>query len=185
MKHHRAWVTAWSVGRLLRQRWPMPAILAANPALLEPGRRLHEWSYLHDTGGLCPTPDDTIEGYAEAWKRFGYTFSPSWSHREHVFEVLADDVRPVGFHGIIDCAGSVRGRLTVADLKTGKPDDQHQIQLAFYSIGLCPATAENVQRLNVYLQKDGRFRVVLRDDPRDFIICRDLLTQAAEGETHG
>jgi hypothetical protein len=179
-RHHRTWATAWSVGRLLSQRWPLPKALAQRPELMEPGQRLHEWTYLHDTGGLCPAPDDTIAGWADAWKQFSYTFTPSWDFREHVFEVLPSDTLPVGFHGIVDAAGSVRGRMTVADLKTGKPDDQHQVQLALYAMGMFPKTAMKIQRLNIYLTKDGRFRVMVRDDPRDLLLARELLTQAGQ-----
>jgi len=32
----------------------------------------------------------------------------------------------------------------------------------------------------VYLAKDGSYRAVLRDDPRDFICARELLRQAKE-----
>ena len=180
MSHHREWATAWSVGRLLRQKWPLPSILQQRPDLMKPGRDLHEWTYLHDSGELCPKPNETIVGWANAYKEFGYTFTPSWSHREHVFEILKNDTIPLGFHGIVDAAGSVRGRLTVADLKTGQPSDQHPVQLAFYALGLFPNTATSVQRMNIYLSKDGSFRVVLRDDPRDFILAYDLLRQAKE-----
>jgi RecB family exonuclease len=146
------------------------------------GVRLHEWTLLHDTGELCPEPDDEIAGFATAWKRFSYAFSPSWStgYRERVFEVLASDTIPLGFHGIVDACGSVRGKITVCDIKTGQPDDQHPVQLALYALGLFPRTATSVQRLNVYLAKDGSYRAVLRDDPRDFICAHELLTQAKE-----
>jgi len=146
------------------------------------GVRLHEWTYLHDTGELCPEPDDEIAGFATAWKRFSYAFSPSWStgYRERVFEVLASDTIPLGFHGIVDACGSVRGKLTVCDLKTGAPDEAHPIQLALYAMGLFPSRHLPIQRLNVYLGKDGSYRAVLRDDPRDFICAHELLTQAKE-----
>jgi hypothetical protein len=183
--HRRDWVTGWSVGRLLRQRWPLPAILSTKPGLMDPGRRLHEWTFLNDTGAWCPTlaPDDPIAGWAEAWKRFGYTFSPSWDYREKVFEVSAGDDLPMGFHGIVDCAGSLRGKMTVLDIKTGGPADQHGVQLAFYALGLFPQTARNLQRANVYVRKNGSYRLVVRDDPRDFVACQELLQQAKE--THG
>ena len=179
-RHRRNWNTPGSVGRLMQQRWPMPEILAQRPELMEPGRALHEWTELNDRGELCPTPDETIAGWAEAWKRFSYAFSPSFSHVEHVFETDQ-------FHGIVDRAGSIRGKMSVLDLKTGKPaTPQHGVQLAFYALGMFPNTAQTAQRLNVYLRKDGEFRLVVRDDPRDFVICRELLNQAySEGETHG
>jgi hypothetical protein len=158
----------------------MPEALALRPELMEPGRKLHEWTLLYDTGELCPTPDDTIAGWTEAWKRFSYAFTPSWSYREHVFEVLPTDSISVGFHGIVDAAGSVRGRLTVADIKTGKPDDQHPVQLALYALGMFPQTAMTIQRLNIYLTKAGQYRAVLHDDPRDFVLAHELLQQAKE-----
>jgi hypothetical protein len=181
-RHHREWATAWSVGRILQQKWPLPEALAKHPDLMKPGRDLHEWTCLHDTGSLFPEPDPEIAGFATAWKRFSYAFSPSWSIREGAFEVLASDTIPLGFHGIVDACGSVRGKLTVCDLKTGNPTEAHPIQLALYTMGLFPKTAHagTIQRLNVYVTKDGTYRAVLRDDPRDFILAHELLTKAKE-----
>jgi len=173
------WVSAWSVSRLIAQRWPMPKHIS--DAVLERGRRIHEWTEQLDLG-MEPTPPEEIAGWCKAYRRFGYSLSPSFTQVEYNFDAGSRKDGAFGWHGIADRIGVVRGKRTVLDIKSGGPQPQHPIQLAFYALGLYPQSYLKIQRLGVYLKSNGTFKVKTYSDPEDFMACHALLRQAYEEE---
>jgi hypothetical protein len=168
------WVSAWSVGRLCRLRWPLPAHIKEVHLLT--GRRVHHWTMLLDQGEE-PKPAEDISGYCQAYRNFGYQFSPSFTHIEHDFDNGQ-------WHGIVDRVGEIRGKKTVLEIKNGQPQPFHQVQLAFYTQGLFPQSFLKIQRLAVYLANDGTYKARVYKDPRDYLTVKELLA-LAEKEHHG
>ena len=178
-------MSAWSVGRVLA-RLDAGVSRYLNAEALARGIAVHEWSAAHDEGAPY-TIEDALRGYAEAWKRFSYTMSPSWTCIEHVFDTGR-------YHGIIDRAGIVRGKDAVVDLKTGEGGSSPRtaLQIAAYTQALHPARCHDIQRLEVRLSKTGRYRVVTHRDPADFLVWNRLLREALNdnngnvtGDNHG
>ena len=171
-----AWVSAWSVGRIIRLRYPIPSFVS--DAVLESGRLFHSWSEAHDQG-QAPTPQEAIRPYCEAYKAYTYALSPSYTQIEYVFDNGE-------FHGIVDRVGYLRNKLSVIELKTGGAQKWHGVQLAFYTKALYPTSALDIQRLGVYLRKNGTYEVRVYDDVRDYLEMSELLRLATEKETqHG
>jgi hypothetical protein len=177
-RHKREWRTDWSVTALLNQHFPRPAYIT--PEILERGRAVHELCYLSDEQQPLDLPEP-LTGYLRAWGAFTTAMNPCWSHREFCFETDT-------FHGILDRAGVLNGRLTVVDIKCGTPPngvtpERTGVQLALYTMGIFPQTAEKIQRLAVHIMKDGKYRVKTYDHPADFVLARTLLQEASHGNS--
>lgn len=179
------WVSAWSVTRVLARR-EAPRFL--DEAALERGIAVHAWAAAHDEGAPYTIQDEDWIGYTEAWKRFSHALTPSWTHVEHVFDTGR-------YHGIIDRAGSIRGRDVVVDLKTGEGGSSPRtpLQIAAYTQALHPSRFHDIQRIEVRLSRSGRYRVITHRDPADFLVWDHLLREAlnetpatiTKGENHG
>ena len=60
----------------------------------------------------------------------------------------------------------------IVDIKTGKPTPADQLQLAGYGI-LMDKT--DLHRMNLYLQSDGEYKVVYREDKKDYVIFQNAV----------
>jgi len=167
------WRSAWSVTRILSQRYPMPPFIPT--AALKRGADVHAWCQAWDDG-QAPIPPEEIRGWCEGWKRFDQAFTPSWDFVEYAVE--CDD-----YHGFLDRAGSLRGRPNVLEIKTGRPraEGVDGLQLAAYAKALHPTTYDTVQRLGVYLTEAGKYTVRVYADPNDFLLWAKLVQEVING----
>ena len=174
----RQWNSAWSVTRILAQRWPMPPYIPQSA--LERGRAVHYWCELWDKG-CAPTPPPAIAGYCQGWKRFEYAFSPSWREDGVELPVDSDD-----YHGVVDRTGWIKGgKAVVLEIKCGTPRPQgvDGIQLAAYARALEPTSYDKLLRVAVYLSNkpEGDFKVQVYADPHDHVVWDQLVKEIVYG----
>jgi hypothetical protein len=166
-RHDYTWRSAWSVSRILQARWPMPDEIPQS--VLERGSRIHEWTENYDTG-TSMVPPAPYEGWCEAYKRFSYTMSPSWTDVESPVETDQ-------YHGILDRAGFMRGKQVVADIKTGPPRESDRLQLAAYALAMYPKRYQSIVRVGVYITKDGEWKIQTHDKLVDYVDWNTLVRE--------
>lgn len=133
------------------------------------GRLVHQALEWFDVGDLDEDGlDDRLVPYLEAWKAF---------LRESGFVVASTERRlysePRGIAGTVDRVGTLKGRPTVIDLKTGGPERWHALQVAAYASMVREADGvplAKIQRACVYLTHDGRYRLEMHDDKQDMAV---------------
>jgi hypothetical protein len=170
-----SWKSAWSVTRLLNAKFGSPVHVP--PEALLRGTLIHEWCAALDLG--CPfTAPDELKGWCEAYKQFTYDFTPSWDRVEEM-----TDSEDLGYHGIVDRTGHLRGRMTVADIKSGAPrKPQDPLQLAAYTMLLFPTSYSAIQRVGIYLRKDGTYKTVAYTKASDYATWQNILKEARHGK---
>jgi hypothetical protein len=166
------WTTPLSVSRILAHRFGDAFFVPA--AALERGHRVHAWTEALDLGQE-PRPPEDIAGWCEAYRSFSRHMTPSWERIEAPF-----DSPKLGFHGIVDRVGSMRGHEVVADIKTGAPRAADAIQLAAYAMGLCEDW-QACQRVGIYIGKDGGYKIKVYSDLSDGTTFLSLLKEALHG----
>ena len=163
------------------------------------GTAVHELTKDFDLGALTlPSLDSLHRGYVLGYIAACEALKPEWDQIEE------PDVHPTfRFGGRPDRLGTVMGRLTIGEIKTGgKPQlaeivytdedgvevrrrpfsNAHEVQTAAQAIlvswrwGLAP---ERWQRLCIYLRATGKFSVERHDNPRDFDEAYRILKEYA------
>lgn len=172
-----AFGSAWSVTRVLATVFGSPEHIPAK--YLRRGSDVHRWTENYDLGQTY-TPDPEWGGWCEGYKVFTYTHSPSWDDNgiETVFETGV-------YHGVIDRIGLLGNthrpdrRQAVCDIKTGRPNPKKDaLQLAAYAQGMFPATYQQIDRVGIYIAKDGTYKLRFYDDTADFKQWNDILQNA-------
>lgn len=142
------------------------------------GTYVHEMLELDDQGDLNEDAlDPQLVPYLTAWRACCAAAGAAWTHIEHR---MADAT--VGVAGTADRIGTFAGSVTIADIKSGHPEDYIAIQLGGYAYlaeltGTVPS-AKRVKRIGVFVRGDGSYRVVEYPDRRDIDIFRAALAVA-------
>lgn len=125
-------------------------------------------------------------GYLNAWINFCEQRHFRALHNEHRL-----CSRRYGVAGTLDCLGLLDGTPCLADFKTGNPDDvAADLQTAAYEGMAREWSSEDLQlrdffvqvgsrplqRIAVQLKRDGKFKVEVYKDPRDFSEFTALVT---------
>ena len=142
------------------------------------GTAVHELTKDFDLGALTlPSLDSLHRGYVLGYIAACEALKPAWDQIEE------PDVHPTfRFGGRPDRIGTVMGRQTVCEVKSGVKAKHHAIQVAMQTIliswrvGLAP---EHWQRLCLYVRRTGRFSVEVHDNPRDFDEAYRILKEYA------
>lgn len=121
------------------------------------GTAVHRLTEQYDRGESFVTPPG-LGGYLDAYATFLAVVRPVYTDIE--VKVQSD---PLDLAGQIDrVCSELWGRPAIIDLKTGPPYPWHGQQLAGYNM-LRPTGA----RWTLHLQENGRYRLLLHDDPQD------------------
>lgn len=142
------------------------------------GTYVHQMLELDDLGELDEgTLDEQLVPYLTAWRACCAAGRAAWTHIEHR---MADAT--VGVAGTADRIGAFSGALTIADIKSGHPEDYIAIQLGGYAYlaeltGVVPS-AKRVKRVGVFVRGDGSYRIVEYADRTDIDIFRAALAVA-------
>jgi len=170
------WTTPLSVSRILAHRYGDAFFVPA--AALERGQRVHAWTEALDLGQE-PRPPEDIAGWCDAYRTFSREMTPSWERIEAPF-----DCPRLGYHGIVDRVGSLRGHdRVVADIKTGAPRSSDAIQLAAYAMGLYE-NWQACQRVGIYIAKDGTYKIKVYADLSDGTTFLSILKEAQHGTSN-
>lgn len=102
-------------------------------------------------------------GYGEAYRAYLRYAQPRWLELEQ-----PRVNRKLGFSGTRDRLGIIGGWVTNVDLKSGVVAEQDGMQLAGYDL-LDGKPDMRRRRVNVYLRRNGTFRIVERTDPDDYV----------------
>ena len=158
-----------SVTEILRAAGMVPDLYGVTDWHLDRGSQVHAATALWDADDLDETClDAAIRGRLDAWKAFRAATSADFQ----ILETETPRHHPLlRYAGTPDRVGVWRGRPAVVDLKCGKPEPFHGVQLAGYSM----LTAA-VERLAVYLADDGTFKVVTHTDRTDAAVFTAAVT---------
>lgn len=134
----------------------------------ERGSQVHALTSAFDLGSLdTDDPNMPHRGYLLAYMAAMDQLKPNWT------DIEVAHLHPgYRFAGRIDRTGLCLGQQTVCEIKSGAPHASHRIQLALYA--LLAAHASNLksphawQRVCLYLRPNGRFKVEIHRDRRDF-----------------
>jgi hypothetical protein len=164
--------SAWSVGRVLATVFGSPDFIPA--VYLKRGADIHRWTEHYDLGQVY-RPEEDLAGWCDAYKAFTYAHAPSW-HDNGIETVFETGV----YHGVIDRIGFLKGfGESVCDIKTGKPNPKKDsLQLAAYTQGFFPETYDSIDRVGIYIAKDGTYKVRQYDDNEDFQRWKEILHHA-------
>jgi len=140
------------------------------------GTAVHLATELWDKGTLDEdTLDPVIVPYLEGWKLFTAETGAVWDITGIEQRVFSTSHR---YAGTLDRIGTVNGRRTLADIKTGLSNSRNTaLQLAAY----CHAIGEVCDRMAVHLPGDGKYKLSLykiEDQIRDFHVFAAALTVA-------
>lgn len=107
-----------------------------------------------------------VVGYIAAW--YAFLDAVDWQGKNSEYRVFS----PLnGYAGTVDLYGYLNGKRTIIDIKTGPPQIWHGVQLAAYRFArfyeIAPGQidwndGDRLQARNLYLRKDGTFRLVDR-----------------------
>lgn len=117
---------------------------------------------------------------SEAWRVLAWASflrEEQWTtlHRELIGVAYTNGL-PYGF--TIDRVGIFRERKTVVDIKCGsKREEWWGVQLAAYERGYGP---EEMDRINVRLLGDGRYKIVPQTDALDYVVWEEAIEKAYE-----
>ena len=129
------------------------------------GSRVHEATVLYDQGKLDQYEvGDTIKGYVESWSKLYLTHPFMWTD----FEKSGYDKKLL-VAGTTDRIGKYDiDYNAIADIKTGDPEPEAELQTAAYALLNFPDSAAKVRRFIVRLYKDGAEpKVIEHKDPYD------------------
>lgn len=120
------------------------------------GTVVHRVCELFDRGAIDQYQyDPVVEPWLNGYRKFISEFKPVWKIIEAPMASLV-----FGFAGTPDRVMSLKGRISILDLKTGMPDASHELQTAGYSQLFEESFKERVrQRWSLYLMPDD-FRLV-------------------------
>lgn len=147
-------------------------------AAADRGTYVHQACDLVDDDDLGAI-DPACAGYVAAYQRFLAEARPEWAHREHA---VCDPT--LGYAGTLDRAGTLNGRWTVLDIKTGSPAPWHGVQLAAYG-RLVPRDGLKPDRFDLYLRADGTYQLWPQTGRNDDAIFLAALLVAQFRRTHG
>lgn len=142
------------------------------------GTYVHQMLELDDQGDLDEGAlDPQLVPHLTAWRACCAAGRAAWTHIEHR---MADAT--VGVAGTADRIGTFAGALTIADIKSGHPEDYIAIQLGGYAYlaeltGTVPS-AKRVKRIGVFVRGDGSYRVIEYADRSDIDVFRAALVVA-------
>lgn len=142
------------------------------------GHYAHQMLELDDLGDLDEASiDPQLVPYRSAYHACCAQGRAAWTHVEHR---MADAT--VGVAGTADRIGQFADALTIADIKTGHPEDYIAIQLGGYAYlaeltGAIPS-AKRVKRIGIFIRSDGSYRVIEYADRSDLDVFRAALTVA-------
>jgi hypothetical protein len=136
------------------------------------GTLVHEATAQIDFGNARPESYELMPWfpYVMAWVSWKETsgFKP-----EIVEEVFIND--ELSYAGTVDRIGTLAGRDTwVIDLKSGKPENWHGLQLGAYTLPFRAAGMDITRIGAVYLDKKGRGRLI----EYNYDLCLDIVHQA-------
>lgn len=148
---------------------------------LKRGSFVHEAIQFHVEGTLEESSvDPKVVGYLEAWKKFErevgfkvHCVGGCWQseiRRHHPF---------YGYAGTMDHLGEIQGRVTIVDVKSGAPKPADAWQLALYAMLFDAVTGMlRPDRVNVYVQPNGDYRMIHHKSRTDFEIAKAAITIA-------
>jgi hypothetical protein len=139
-----------------------------DPIYLERGRVVHLATLRLDLGapvtGVMAGVEDAWHPFIVAYQIFRHEVRCRWKKMEH-----PKVHRRLRFASIIDRVGTVSGRPTVFEIKTGFPAPFHGPQLAAADILVTGRVRLGLRRrLAVYLHADGTYKLQEYTDPADY-----------------
>ena len=140
----------------------------------ERGRQVHALCARYDLGALdvatCRSP---YRAYVQAHAKAMQILGPDW------WQVEEPLVHPHWrFGGRPDRVGLVHGARTVLEVKSGAEAKAHPVQTALQAILVSTEhelPAEHWQRMALYLQRTGKFRLIEHKHEGDFSEARKIL----------
>lgn len=140
------------------------------------GTAVHDLCTEFDLGALDPVEcESRHKGYLLAYAAAMRPLKPAWDAIE------VPGVHPTfKFGGRPDRVGRVFKLQTVLEIKSGVREKAHAIQLALQAILLNaerPLPAEHYQRLALYVQSTGKFKLESHENPRDFREARRVIAR--------
>lgn len=149
------------------------------PESRERGSKVHRACHFLAEGDLeWSEVDPRIEGYVRAHELF---------LKDSGFEVIAAELRVAhplyAFGGCLDLIGRLNGRLTLVDLKSGRPSPWAALQTAGYAACI---DEPNIDRRTIWLQEDGRYMLSgAYRDPSDAKVFLAAVSVATWQKNHG
>ena len=124
-----------------------------NPFYRDRGTKIHELCADYDYTGELQTGTG-VDGYLQAYADFVRDYRPKWDWIEH----MVGNAK-LGFAGTIDRMGTIDGKQTILDIKSGTHINKLALtaQLTGYA-ALTEATETNLWGLQ--LMKNGKYRVI-------------------------
>lgn len=143
------------------------------------GTAVHDLCTDFDLGALDPTESTSrYKGWLLAYAAAMRVLRPTWDQ----IEIPA--VHPgFKFGGRPDRKGRIFKLHTVLEIKSGAKERAHKIQLALQAILLHadhPLPPEHYQRGALYVQQNGKYKLDIHDDPRDFAEARRVIKRCCE-----
>ena len=141
------------------------------------GHDLHRlWLEIDLCGFHASDEASVYQGYCRAYIAYLRYAKPKWTELEQPRANVRKE-----FAGTRDRVGVIGGHVTIADLKSGGADQTHGIQLAGYDL-LDSLGGVHRRRTNVYLHRDGTFRVIHQTNDEDY---SQFLRKLAEFKERG
>ena len=132
------------------------------------GRNVHQIIQYYDENDLDEA--SVYEGYRpylEGYKRFLAECRPKW---ELIEKPVYDPI--LGYAGTFDRFGTMLGKKTLLDLKSGAEESWHPIQTAAYCVN---DYARDTMRYALYLDGQGNYRLIEHTNRRDFEVFKAAL----------
>lgn len=138
------------------------------------GSAVHDMATDFDLGALrVEALNSPFKGYVLAYVAACQSLKPTWT------EIEIADVHPVYRYGVrTDRKGTVYGRRTVTEIKSGGKAKHHAVQTALQALAdevRSKVPHGMIQRLTVYVKPSGKWSVECHEDARDFDVARDLI----------
>ncbi len=123
------------------------------------GKRVHHLTELFDIG--LYEHDEEYGGYVDAWEAFLL-----YEKAKVLFSETLVYNPVMNLAGTIDRFIEMNGKIYIEDSKTGSNADWHKYQLALYALII---EEPEIGRCNVVLKPNGKYRLIIRDDPQDIV----------------
>jgi hypothetical protein len=139
----------------------------------EKGRLVHLACELDDINDLDDDSlDPALAGYVRAWRAWKSDHSPRWIGIEARVASVAH-----AYAGTFDRLAVIRNRVTLIDIKSGRPRPEHALQTAAYAIAYEEMTRDAGgpsdsgvtvdERACVYINGDGSWSAQYHGSPHD------------------